>query len=376
MAQNILYHEVAPQNNNPEGFVEFNTIDWELMVEGRSLLKNSIVIEADIQVFSAGATDLVVADRIGLENKIGFHGIFESWSCEGAGQNLQNLTDYPRYVNMVASSTLGQNDINDIKYQAEGRSPTEAGGRYVLQQNMANHNGSTSADRYNLNDFSVMPKICFNSMVGDDYSFNTNGSIRVSCNLARNNQFLHGSGTQPTSSYKIFNPVLRFISVPDSGKQGKMIMNSAVSVKTTVNSQQANIGVKVPAQACNGVVISFIKQSNDNAVGENSYALEQYPELDEVQYLFSDATNKYITYVIDDHEEMRQRGLNALTDSRHNQVNASTLKANNGDIIGLSFEEFIDLRNQKFTVQLKSSAIDLATNPRLVFLYFLNLISL
>jgi len=376
MSQNILYHEVAPQNDNPDGFVEFNTIDWELMVEGRSLLKNSIVIEADITVYKTGTTDLVVADRVGLENKIGFHGIFESWSCEGSGQNLQNLTDYPRYVNMVASATLGQNDTNDIKYQAEGRTPTEAGGRYVLQRTLAHNKSSSHADRFLPANFSVMPKICFNSMVGDDYSFNRNGSVRVSCNLARNNQFLHGGDVSATSNYKLTNVKLRFISVPDSGKQGKMIMNSAVSVKTTVNSQQANIGVKVPAQACNGVVISFIKQSNDNAVGENSYALEQYPRLDEVQYLFSDATNKYITYVIDDHEEMRQRGLNALTDSRHNQVNGATLKANNGEIIGLSFQEFIDLRNQKFTVQLKSSATDLATNPRLVFLYFLNLISL
>ena len=64
MSQNILYHEVAPQNDNPDGFVEFNTIDWELMVEGRSLLKNSIVIEADITVYKTGTTDLVVADTI------------------------------------------------------------------------------------------------------------------------------------------------------------------------------------------------------------------------------------------------------------------------------------------------------------------------
>ena len=103
---------------------------------------------------------------------------------------------------------------------------------------------------------------------------------------------------------------------------------------------------------------------------------QKIPFLDEVQYLFSDATNKYITYTIDSHDEMRQRGLDALTDARHNKVNASTLAANEGEIIGLSFSEFIDLRNQKFSVQLKSSSDELGTSPRLVYLYFLNLISL
>lgn len=374
---NILHHQVAPQNDNPAGFEEFNTIDWELMVEGRKLLKNSIVVEADIVVYSAGTTALTPADRIGLENKIGFHGVFSDWSCEGAGQNLQSLSDYPRYVNMVSSATLDNCDICNAKHQAEGRGVTEASGRYVCQPQIARNTGSTAEDKTVPSNFSIMPKICFNEMVGDDYSFNTYGSVRISCNLARNNQFLFGSGVDAAETkYKLSNVKLRFISVPDVGAQGSIMMNSVVSVKSTVNSQQANIGVKVPAQACNGVVISFIKQSNDNAAGENSYALERLPLLDEVQYLFSDATNKYITYTIDSHDEMRQRGLDALTDARHNKVNAATLAANEGEIIGLSFSEFIDLRNQKFSVQLKSSSVELGTSPRLVYLYFLNLISL
>ena len=373
---NILHHQVSPQNDNPDGFEEFNTIDWELMVEGRKLLKNSIVIEADIVVSKDGTAALTPADKVGLENKIGFHGVFSDWSCEGAGQNLQSLSDYPRYVNMVSCATLDRCDICNVKHQAEGRGATEASGRYVCQPQLARNTSSTAPDRIVPANFSIMPKICFNEMVGDDYSFNTYGAVRISCNLARKTQFLFGSDLTTASTYKLSNVKLRFISVPDVGSQGSIMMNSVVSVKSTINSQQANIGVKVPAQACNGVVISFIKQSNDNAATENSYALEKLPFLDEVQYLFSDATNKYITYTIDSQDEMRQRGLDALTDARHNKVNASTLAANEGEIIGLSFSEFIDLRNQKFSVQLKSSSDELGTSPRLVYLYFLNLISL
>ena len=81
---NILHHQVAPQNDNPAGFEEFNTIDWELMVEGRKLLKNSIVVEADIVVYSAGTTALTPADRIGLENKLYINGVLDVSGASGS----------------------------------------------------------------------------------------------------------------------------------------------------------------------------------------------------------------------------------------------------------------------------------------------------
>ena len=372
---NVLYHEVSPSNDNSAGFKEFNTIDWELLVEGRKLLKNSITVEADIKVESTSGTDVVVASVIGVDHRIGFHSCFESWSTEAKGQMLENLNDYPRYVSMVTAATMDENDVCDAKAQAEGRQVTEAAGRYVIQgQRVNNKNASTTA-HVNSANFSIEPKICFNSVVGDDYSFSKNGAIRISCNVARNNSALFGGGSA-TAQFTLTNVKLSFMSIPDDGSQSAMMMNSVVSVKSAVNSQAANISARVPAAASNGVVISFIEQSNENSTTANSYALEKFPNLDEVQYLFSDSTNKYVSYVIDDKGEMVQRGLSALSDSGENQVSAVKFASNEGHIIGLSFEEYLDLRTQKFSVQLKTSSPDISAKPRLVYLYFLNLLQL
>tara|TARA_R110002167_G_scaffold25737_1_gene89092 strand:- start:1255 stop:1755 length:501 start_codon:yes stop_codon:yes gene_type:complete len=166
------------------------------------------------------------------------------------------------------------------------------------------------------------------------------------------------------------------MSVEDDNKQGAMLMNSVSSLKQTINSQQANILSRVPSDKVNGVVISFLEQAHETNATDNSYALEQLPQLDEVQYLFSDSTARYITYTMDDYDDMILKGIEALSESGVNMCHSSKLSANKGTIIGLAFSEYIDLRSQKFSVQLKNSSAGISSNPRLVYLFFSTLIQL
>ena len=342
MANNILYHEVQP-SNDAASFQEFNSIDWELLAPGRKLLKNSISIDFRLDVLSDGVSP-VAAREVSLDNKIGYLGIFESWTTSTAQAGiLESIQDAPRYVAMVAAATLDENDLVNVRYQAEGRSLTQ--------------------------------EIALNSMVGGDYSFDKNGSIRISTNLARNNNFLFGP-QMAGSSYTIADVKLHYISVPDDGKQQAMLMNTVVSVKSAINSDSANLSFKVPAKSCSGVVMSFIQQSNENADGENSYALEKLPNLNSVQYMFNSSTSQGVSYVIEDQGELIKRGLSALSDAGHSQVSASKYAVNQGYLIGESFDDQLDLSTQKFSVQIKSEVPSISTKPRLCYLYFLNLIQM
>ena len=367
---NILYHEVSPSNDS-SSFQEFNSIDFSLDAPSRKLLKNSISLTFELGVIS-NSTEVVIDRQISLDNKIGYHGVFENFNTTTSQGTVENINDYGRYVAMLSAATLDENDLYNVRYQAEGRGVTQETGRYALQKPRIRNKGVTKL----LNrEACVYPKIALNSMMGDDYSFDKNGSIGLSTTLSRNNNFLFGSD-MAGSTYTISNVKLHFISVPDDGKQAAMMMNSVVSVKSAINSDSSNLSFKVPAKNCSGVVISFIQQSRENQDGANSYALEKLPNILSLQYMFNSSTSQGISYVIDDQGEMISRGLEALSNAGHSQVSASKYAVNDGFIIGENFSDSLDLSQQKFTVQIKSSVPAISSKPRLAYLYFLNLIEM
>jgi len=376
---NILFHSSRPLNDNESGFGEFDTLDFEIQDNGRKLMMNSLYIEGDIEVFSTGSTALALLDKIGVNNNIGYHSLFESWSVEAGGQNVQNLNYYPRYVNVVNTASNNQMSVLTPSAQAEGQQLTEEAGRYVLQAVNAYHDTGDAANPQvsRTAQFCVKPKICLNNMFGDSYSFQKKGSIRLSCNLARNGSFLMGPGVSTTSSYVIKNVRVKYITKADDGKQGEIIMNSVVGTKQTMSSSTANLSVKVPAKAVTGVVMTYISQSHETSVQEDSHRLENLPKLDEVVYLFSDSQSKYISYNITDKDNMLDLGVQALSASGVScKVNAFKNSGNQAVIHGLNFQDTVDLSQQKFSVNLSSSSTKIATDPRNVYLHFLTIISM
>lgn len=377
----LRYHQAVPMNSSPSGFIQHNSIDFELVAPGRKLLKNSIVMSADL-ICRKNGVNLTSADDVKINNVIGYHALIASWTSEGKGQVLENLTDYPRYVAALNAATMDKNDVYDAKHQAEGIQATEDAGRYVIQGTQGRYKKAGGANVANVSpaNLVIAPHIVFNSMTGDDYSFDKNGSIRLSCNLARNISALYGTGHNTSGNgacdFTLFNPAIRFITVPDDGKQGAIMMNSVVGIKQVINSGLANISSRVPAAAASGLVMNFLKQSNDNATGRDSNALEKFSQLKSVEYLFNNSSSMGVSYTIEDKNEMIKRGLDALKEGGHNRADADKLASNQGFLMGLNFEEMVDLRNQKFTVQLRTDDTTISQNPRIVYMYFLNMISL
>jgi hypothetical protein len=58
-----------------------------------------------------------------------------------------------------------------------------------------------------------------------------------------------------------------------------------------------------------------------------------------------------------------------------NQAKGNKLAANKGYLLGLDFSEMVDLSNQRFSIQLKSSDASLSTAPLNVYAFFHELLS-
>ena len=149
-------------------------------------------------------------------------------------------------------------------------------------------------------------------------------------------------------------------------KPEKVMMRTINAVKSNLLSGSGTISVNVPA-VCSGVSMSFIDTAREGAIVHNSYALETPQGITEVQYLFNDATNSLVTYVIQDRSEMLERFVSSLENTGHNQVSKDTFRSNQGFGLGLPFDSLVDLSKNRFTVQIQSGANN---RPSTAFLYF------
>jgi len=375
----VQLHRTIPESSSTD-YRPFQTVDFLIDARGRKLLKNSIRIEGDITALDAiGGNPITFESNVKLDNSIGAHTFFDSYSVETEMKGvLENLQNAPRYAAMVSRATLASDDLLSSQFVAEARGPVEANGNYVLQQVSDNAYVAGQAEivaNRTQPSFSIIPSICFNRQGGDDYSFNKNGWIRVSCILSPANQALFG-GADQAKDYTLQNLALRFQTREDDGSQGPMLMKSYVNVVSSVQSTSTTVSARVPSSSVNGVALSFVKQSNVNDFQENTHALESLPQWSTIEYLFNNSLQQYLTYTLRDESDAIQRGLMALETAGHSQVSSKTLKANKGQIMGLPFSEYVDLSNQKFTINFKVDSDTITGSPMDVQMYFSTLLTM
>ena len=366
---NLMYHVTSPENDNSAGFTEFSQVDFVIDAPNRKLLKNSLRLEATVEVFATGATRVNRTHNIKIDNHIGAHAFIESAvvsmpQSRGVVQNAQN---YARYVSQIAMASYNKNDYFSSDLQAELRGALEVNGRYNIQQ-VASDNITGNQDPTDPS-FSIKPLICLNNSTGGNYSFNDNGHIRLSFNLAKNHDALFGNDKANDTKYILKSVQVRYMTIPDDGSKEKIVMNSYSMVKNSITSNSANVSVRVPSNAVGGVSINFLEQTTENDIFKNSYALNPYPRFQELSYGFSDSTSQYISYTITDLGDAMHKGVESLKRGGASEVNMSTYHANKGYVLGLDFNgDYIDLSNNKFSLNLKSNSSTLPAH--LVFLYF------
>ncbi len=376
---NIQYHTVESETANASNsFSEFNTADFILTGEGRKYLKNSLRLEGTIVVKKNGVEKTLV-DDFRLDNQIGFHGMIESVSTDVQSMSqIENLNQYPVYAKMLASSSMMAEDFCRADMVAEGRGAVDANGVYVLEAVAASNKQATGAAAVLTSEapFCLKPNMCLNRMTGGDYSFNKYGYIRVSINFARSNHFLFGLDCDGTMSYEVKNLKLRYTTVPEDGANVKILMNSFVSIKSTMNSQNASFQARVPSDAVLGVAMSFLKQTDESSAKENTYQLQKMPNINNIKFLFSDTQNRFISYTIDEVSDMLDRGVKSLRYAGHSGAQPQMLHGNEGFIVGTPFNAVSSLRNTKFTTLIETDSPTISAQPVIVRSFFHTLVSI
>ena len=374
MPTNIIYHTAQPQAIQDGGYVSYNNIDFVINPgENRSLMKNSVRLNGTIQINSATTTRVVAADRIFLDHKLGVHACIDSLqvsfggSLSGEGGGIrENIANYARYAEMLTVATNYEDDYLNASQSVELRCPTNDVSQLLSQGRTASDTSAIAVKDY---DFSLKPHCILNSMAGDDVPLEKSGEIRLVINLARDIAALMGADQTSSANYTLRDLHVSFRSVPTDGLWSSKTtrMSSVYNVKSSILSGQTNISAQVPA-VCQSVSCSFQNQSSENVAGTNNNELNTLQGITRVAFLFNDATNKYVTYQIDDQNEMLHRYIDSFKNTGHNQVMLDTFRTNGGFGVGLDFNGSVDLSNQRFAVQL-DSAIN-ASKPMNMYLYF------
>ena len=369
----LIFH-LAECVQKKDNYVEFDALDFDINVgEGRSLMKNSVRLLGELDVLDNGGENSV---ELYYDHITGAHSFIDSCQVsfmEGPNSGVkENLQNYGRYVSMVEQATKAPEDSLNAsmvcelkgfdsktsKLFANGRRTRGGGGGTILKNNQ---------------DFSIKVVCALNKMSGGNLSYSKSGQIRLTLNLAQNRSALMGSAlNNAQDTYRIINPRVIYQSVLTNPKEEQTIMRTVYNVKNTIQSNFANVSAKVPAisDSCS---VSFQRQDQENIAPYSNFECEKPKDLEEIQYLFNDSTNEYISYVISDLTEMLQRGIDSIVDNGHNMVSGSRFNSNKSFITGLAFNGYVDLSNQKFSVQVKSKADNVT--PYNIYLYFHSIMS-
>ena len=384
MSDAYRVHRVIATNDKPSGYEEFDNVDFVLTHDGRSMVLGSLRLEGEVEVLVDGTKTLnettngadpaipVKEYTVMLDGDVGAHSFIESVNTRVGGMVAENLSEYGRYCKMSAVVMTSANDNNNSSNVCELKAPKSLNTRNLLKGIVPTATGSVANPIRKNPDFSIKPRICLNGGQGL-VPYRRSGDIRVSFNLARNFAALQGINMSSRVAYKLKNLRITYATVPDDGSNEPVAVKTKIAVKQSIQSSLANINVRVP-NVCDAVSCSFNVQSQENAPKYNNYALHQVPNLTRTVFMFNNTSNSLVSYEIKSTPELTDRAIDSFVDAEKNNLSPVRLANNEGQIIGLRFDENIDLSKNAFTLQLDSAVSNLV--PLIIYLYFHSTIEL
>jgi len=363
----IIYHSAEPEARQTK-YLEHNNLDFILNVgPGRSLMRNSVRLNANIKITDDGTQ--LPTGTVYLDYKLGAHAVIENIQVSftgGVSPGLrENISNYARWVNMLTTATHSEDDYNNGLMACELRSPNENCSSIIAQGTVS----TTTTPVTDLMDFSMKPQCILNTMQGDHLPYEKTGDIRLTFNLARNMSALMGAAQGPAATYEISSPHVSYQSSPTVGDPMKSVtsMRTVYNVKQAILSGTSNISVQVPgvSDACS---ISFQRQDLENVNVFNNYDLAMVQGIRDVQFLFNDSTNKYVTYQQSDLNTMIKNYVDSFNDTGHTQMYLDTFRNNKGFGLGQGFAGFVDLSRQRFALQMVSDITNI--HPYNCYMYF------
>ena len=398
------YHTVECENIKDAGYGENENVDFNLNFPGRALVCGTVRLEGEVEIYPTGIPNgvgVAGTQRIAVDHMIGAHSFVQS--CVTSFQNqgiVENATELPRYAKMITVGTARDQDMNDGKYVCELRSSDRVIEERVLMPRVVSdygggaidngddkHNGTgfidpaeaaVIANLPNLitnPDFSIKPVIGLNTVVSaaNTINYSSSGEIKLSFNLSRNFESMYGIDVAATTVYKLKNLEICYTSVPELSPQPPVSLKTSLCLKSNMNSQLSNHSARVPA-ICDAVSLSFVRLDREVSQLHLNTALEKPTNITNVKYMFNDSTSSYVTYELKNRLEILHYGARALSNGSHNNIRGDLLSVNESFVAGLEFGEALDLRNNKFNIQIDS---DISSDePFLLFQYYHSIISL
>ena len=378
--ENIRYHSVIPTNDRPGtfnadnqitsgGFSDSDLIDFEFEVPGRSLVRNSLEISADITFLNGGNpidTSATDAGHVALDHNAGAHAVFESFSTSSVQQgNLENIgTAYPRFAAVMLAGENNRVDLPALSKLLEWRSPDDAISGTFCRKRQQDGNGNSVSERQR---FNLKPRIMLNRTSGD-IPFSKTGRMRISTNLTTPNRLFQNQLTGAAANgFRLANVRLNFRTVPEAKAAAQLTAMKVVALKTTISSSLANISVNIPSPAATGITLCFQDSANENSASANCNKLE-YINVSSVQYMFNSA-NSYLSFKLEDKAEMIKRAIASFTaDGAEGKyaVTPEDLAAKRNWFLGSDMDGIMDLRDNTFDIQIES---DIAGVTHNVFLF-------
>mgnify|MGYP003627655670 FL=1 len=379
MSNQYLQHRIFPLNTASK-YEQYTNVDFRLSFPGRKMVANTMRIEGRFNVYKNSTPDRLsnTDNKSYFDNMVGINAVFQDLTTTTANQgNLELITEAPRYSKMVSSSMATENDMGNSHNSCELRNRTLVLSNRMMRGEKFDFQADGDLAQNGMS-FSTKPICCLNSAMSagnlPEVKYSTTGDITFSIRLARNEAVFFGSDVETARAagdnynYDLSELSVVFSSVPDDNQpQMPITLATVLNVRQSIQSTFSNISVNIPSMS-NGCSVSFLKQSEENNYKFNNTRLERPLKVSQVEYLFNDATNKYITFNLKSQTEILGRYLDSMGNSKVNNFSTSLIKANEAYGVGIPFNQYLDLSVNKFGINITSGIS--SAEPLVAYLYF------
>lgn len=371
----IVFHEAQP-NNLKANYSPFDQVNFTLSNDGRSMVVGSLHLEGVLAVVQGaepyGNTATTNVDLVYYDRFVGAHSVIDQLTVEAGGQTLESVPNYPRLVKSLVTGSESQTTMFLSHNVCELKCPGDEIAREILMGNWLAGNATAGAavpavQRVNP-DFSIRPVCVLNGALTGAIPYRRSGDINVSINLARIADVFFGPQAGATTSYTLSDLRMTWRSVPDNGANDPVSLTRYLGIKQSIQSSNASMQLRVPA-VCDSMFMTFLPQADAGALVPNTTACARPPQVSHVQYLFSDSTNRLITYQLRTELEILEKYVDALNNgSDTSAVTLRNVKNSETYGMGLSFDGPLDLNRNKLSVIIESAISN--ANPFVAFAFF------
>lgn len=349
--------KVIYPNSAKNSYTNDDSVDWTLTFAGEELVANTIVITGYLDV-KEGNPAVPVTGDIKYSPMVGVHSFFDSWTTQLDNFGyIENIQSYPRMCKVELNATQ-----DNLQSQAESDKTLElrCGDEKQTTEILKGLAGNKKIP------FACRPHMCLNAMRGN-LGFKKSGAVMVNFRLASLPDIFYGADADK-ASFEITDLQMMYSTVTGDGDA--VVMEIKNVVRNNVLSSNHSLSTKVPIADCQTITGSFILSKNlSNFVTDNT-AME-FPSLSHLEFQLND-NNGYLSYSLDDMEEILINYFRATGDSAKNDVRLSNLNEHFG--IGLRLPYGYDFRQRKFGMNVHTGADNTVAGRYTSFLTFTGII--